>query len=135
MGVEIKERRPGEFWLYIDHHGKRKAKKNGRNQEKAQAIAKQVKAKLVLKNWPFLSSLGSREIIDAETIESEMRPLREQRESMLSELGKSRMAKSGLDLTDDDLKKGIEHLSKILENADPRIKKRAFHALLGEVRI
>ena len=45
------------------------------------------------------------------------------------------MAKKGLDLTDDDLKKGIEHLSEILDNADPKIKKRAVQALLGEVRI
>jgi Resolvase, N terminal domain len=49
--------------------------------------------------------------------------------------GKSRMAKRGLDLTDNDLKKGIEHLSEKLENADPRIRKRAVQALLGEVRI
>jgi len=82
-----------------------------------------------------LVDLYRREIIDAETIESEMRPLREQKESMLSELGKSRMAKRGLDLTDDDLKKGIEHLSEKLETADPKIKKRAVQALLGEVRI
>ena len=82
-----------------------------------------------------LVDLYRREIIDAETIESEMRPLREQKESMLSELGKSRMAKRGLDLTDDDLKKGIEHLSEKLENADPKIKKRAVQALLDEVRI
>jgi hypothetical protein len=34
--------------------------------------------------------------------------LREQKKSMLSELEKSSMAKRGLDLTDNDLKKGIE---------------------------
>jgi len=37
--------------------------------------------------------------------------------------------------TDNDLKKVIEHLSEILETADPKIKKRAVQALLGEVRI
>ena len=42
-----------------------------------------------------LVDLYRREIIDAETIESEMRPLREQKESLLSELGKSTMTKRG----------------------------------------
>jgi integrase len=29
MGVKVRERKPGEWWLFIDHHGRRKAKKIG----------------------------------------------------------------------------------------------------------
>jgi integrase len=47
MGVKLKERRPGEWWLYIDHNGKRKAKKVGDKQAAVQA-AKKIQAQLVL---------------------------------------------------------------------------------------
>jgi len=29
MGVKVRERKPGEWWLFIGHKGKRKAKKIG----------------------------------------------------------------------------------------------------------
>lgn len=47
MGVKLKERRPGEWWLYIDHSGKRKAKKIG-SQKAAEEAAKKIEARLVL---------------------------------------------------------------------------------------
>jgi len=47
MGVIVKERRPGEWWLYISHHGKRKAKKVG-TERAARKAAAQIEARLVL---------------------------------------------------------------------------------------
>jgi hypothetical protein len=29
MGVRVRERKPGQFWIYIDHKGQRKAVKVG----------------------------------------------------------------------------------------------------------
>jgi len=56
MGVTVKERRPNEFWIYINHNGKRKAKKIGRDQSKAEAIAKQIEARLVLGDFNMAPS-------------------------------------------------------------------------------
>jgi len=50
MGVIVKERRPGEWWLYINHNGKRKAKKVGTEQAARHAAAK-IEAKLVLNEF------------------------------------------------------------------------------------
>jgi len=50
MGVKIKERPEGSgiWWLFIDHNGKRKAKKIGRDKRLAQDAAKKIEAKLTL---------------------------------------------------------------------------------------
>ena len=50
MGVKVREKvkGSGEWWLYIDHNGKRKAKKIGRDKRTALEAAKQIGAKLVL---------------------------------------------------------------------------------------
>jgi integrase len=47
MGVKVKERNRGEWWLYIDHNGKRKAKKVG-SKKAAEEAAKKIQARLVL---------------------------------------------------------------------------------------
>lgn len=46
MGVKVRERpkRSGVWWIFIDHHGKRKAKKIGKNKR----LAKKIEAKLAL---------------------------------------------------------------------------------------
>jgi hypothetical protein len=48
MGVKVKEKNPGEWWIYINHQGKRKAKKIGRDKRLAQEAAKKIEAKLAL---------------------------------------------------------------------------------------
>jgi integrase len=48
MGVIVKEHRPGEWWIFINHHGKRRAKKIGRDKSRAIVVAKQVEAHLAL---------------------------------------------------------------------------------------
>ena len=50
MGVKVREKPKGsgEFWIFINHNGKRKAKKIGRDKRLAREVAKKIKAKLVL---------------------------------------------------------------------------------------
>lgn len=50
MAVKVRERprKSGIWWIFIDHKGKRKAKKIGRDKKLAFEIAKKVEAKLVL---------------------------------------------------------------------------------------
>ncbi len=50
MGVKVREKvkGSGEWWIYINHQGKRKAKKVGRSKKAALDVAKKVEAKLVL---------------------------------------------------------------------------------------
>jgi Site-specific recombinase XerD len=48
MGVKLKEKTPGEWWIFINHNGKRKAKKIGRDKRLAQEVAKKIEAKLAL---------------------------------------------------------------------------------------
>lgn len=50
MGVKVKERPAGSgiWWIFIDHHGKRKSKKIGMDEKAARKVAEQVKAKLTL---------------------------------------------------------------------------------------
>ncbi|MFH0789956.1 MAG: hypothetical protein V2B13_20390, partial [Pseudomonadota bacterium] len=48
MGVKLKEKNPGEWWIFIDHHGKRKAKKIGTDEALAREVAKRIEAKLAL---------------------------------------------------------------------------------------
>lgn len=50
MGVKIREKPPksGIWWVFIDHEGKRKAKKIGKDRKLAQEVAKKIEAKLAL---------------------------------------------------------------------------------------
>lgn len=48
MGVHIKERVKGEWWVFINHRGKRKAKKIGKNKSAALEVAKKIEARLTL---------------------------------------------------------------------------------------
>ena len=50
MGVKVRERPKGSgiYWIFIDHQGKRKSKKFGRDKRLAQEAAKKIEAKLVL---------------------------------------------------------------------------------------
>ena len=50
MGVVAREKEPGsgEWWVFINHHGKRKSKKVGRDERKALEIARKIEAKLTL---------------------------------------------------------------------------------------
>ncbi len=50
MGVKVREKKKGSgvWWIFIDHQGRRKAKKIGRDKKVAENIAKKVEAKLVL---------------------------------------------------------------------------------------
>ena len=50
MGVKVREKKKGSgvWWIFIDHQGRRKAKKIGKDKKIAEKIAKKVEAKLVL---------------------------------------------------------------------------------------
>ena len=50
MGVLVKERVKGEWWIFINHKGKRKAKKIG-NKRIAMDAARKIEAKLTLGEW------------------------------------------------------------------------------------
>src|SRR5215510_9584997 len=52
MAVKVKAHR-GTWWVFIDHRGKRKAKKIG-SKEAAQAVAKRIEAKLTLGDFSIL---------------------------------------------------------------------------------
>jgi integrase len=48
MGVRVREKKPGEWWIFINHHGKRWSKKVGPNPALAREVAKKAAARLVL---------------------------------------------------------------------------------------
>jgi integrase len=48
MGVKVKERVKGEWWIFINHKGKRKAKKIGKDKRTAMDVAKKIEARLTL---------------------------------------------------------------------------------------
>ena len=48
MGVRVREKNPGEWWLFISHNGKRTCKKVGKDKKLAFEAAKQIQARLVL---------------------------------------------------------------------------------------
>ena len=50
MGVKVREKKKGSgvWWIFIDHQGRRKAKKIGKDKKVAENIAKKVEAKLAL---------------------------------------------------------------------------------------
>jgi len=55
MGVKVKERPKGSgvWWIFIDHKGKRKAKKIGKDKRAALEVAKKIEAKLALGDFGF----------------------------------------------------------------------------------
>lgn len=61
MGVKVREKHPGSgvWWIYIDHQGKRKSKKIGRDKKLAVEAAKKIEARL---------TLGDIGIIDGEAV-------------------------------------------------------------------
>ena len=56
MAVKVRERPEGSgvWWVYIDHHGHRKAKKIGKNEKAAREVAKKIEAKLALDDFDLL---------------------------------------------------------------------------------
>jgi integrase len=54
MSVKIRERKPGEWWVFVDHNNKRKAKKIG-TKEAAERIQKQIEARLALGDLGILA--------------------------------------------------------------------------------
>ena len=53
MGVKIRERKPGKWWIYVDHNGQRKAKKVG-SKKAALKVQQQLEARLTLGDFGFL---------------------------------------------------------------------------------
>ena len=58
MGVKVRERPVGSgiWWVFIDHQGKRKAKKIGHDKHTAIAVAKKIEARLVLGEFKLESN-------------------------------------------------------------------------------
>jgi integrase len=56
MGVKVRERPEGSgvYWVMIDHQGKRKSKKIGKDKTTANKIARKIEAKLVLGDMEML---------------------------------------------------------------------------------
>ena len=56
MGVKVRERPKGSgmWWIFIDHRGKRKSKKIGKNKSLAREAAKKIEAKLILGDVGFI---------------------------------------------------------------------------------
>lgn len=56
MGVKVREKVKGSgvYWVFIDHGGKRKAKKIGTDLENAREVARKIEARLTLKDFGFL---------------------------------------------------------------------------------
>ncbi len=47
MAVKVKQHK-GAWWVFIDHHGKRKAKRIGTSKRAAEQVAEKIQAKLAL---------------------------------------------------------------------------------------
>ena len=62
MGVKIREKPPnsGIWWIFINHQGKRRAKKVGRDRKLAVDAAKKIEAKLALGDVGLLDNQGSK---------------------------------------------------------------------------
>lgn len=56
MGVRVREKPKGsgEWWVFVEHQGKRKAKKIGRDKKLAQEIARKLEARLTLNDLALL---------------------------------------------------------------------------------
>ena len=65
MGVKVRERpkNSGIWWIFIDHKGKRKSKKVGRDRAVAEDAAKKIEAKLTLSDTGLLNKEDSQEQI------------------------------------------------------------------------
>jgi integrase len=50
MGVKVKQRE-GSWWVFVDHAGKRKAKKVGADEEVARGVAREIERKIALNEW------------------------------------------------------------------------------------
>jgi integrase len=48
MGVSVREKKPGEYWVFLTHHGKRTSRKIGKDEGEARDVAEKLKAKMVL---------------------------------------------------------------------------------------
>mgnify|MGYP001206576934 CR=1 FL=1 len=61
MGVKIREKPKGSggYWAFIDHNGKRRAKKIGTDEKAALGIAKKIEAKLALGDFGVLEKTKS----------------------------------------------------------------------------
>jgi len=59
MGVKIREKTKGSgvWWIFIDHRGKRKAKKVGRDKKLARDVARKIEAKLTLNELGLLNEV------------------------------------------------------------------------------
>lgn len=66
MGVKVRERKPGEWWLFIDHKGKRKAVKVG-SKEAAKKSAKDFETALGTGKLILPDSNGANAITFSET--------------------------------------------------------------------
>ena len=55
MGVSIRQKPKGSgvWWVFINHQGKRKAKKIGKDKRLASEVAKKIEARLVLGEYEF----------------------------------------------------------------------------------
>jgi integrase len=51
MGVIVKEHKPGEWWIFVNHNGKRRAKKVGRSETAARKAAAKIQARIVLNDF------------------------------------------------------------------------------------
>ena len=58
MEVSVREKKPGEFWIFINHKGKRKSKKIG-DKKTAIEVARKIEAKLVFGDVGVLNKSGS----------------------------------------------------------------------------
>ncbi len=58
MSVKVREKikGSGDWWIFIDHSGRRKAKKVGRNKKLALDMAKKIEAKILLKDTGLLDT-------------------------------------------------------------------------------
>lgn len=72
MGVKVRERKPGEWWLFIDHKGKRKAVKVG-SKEAAKKSAKDFETALGTGKLILPDSNGANAITFSETADRWMR--------------------------------------------------------------
>jgi integrase len=51
MGVSVREKKPGEWWVFISRQGKRTSRKIGTDKKTAMEVAKKIEAKLVLTDF------------------------------------------------------------------------------------
>lgn len=62
MGVTVRERPEGSgiYWVFVNHHGKRKAKKIGRSKRTADKAAKEIEALIALREYNLDAAAGPR---------------------------------------------------------------------------